>query len=61
MTIKRAIIESIRDSWAGEEVPHPYSNEYARGQFELAIQLLSYNGADTMEDAVLTLHSEVAE
>lgn len=72
MMLKEAILDAIRDSWSGESVPSPYpahriipadelpalNAEYARGQFELAVQLLGYDGEAEMSDAIEKLWKE---
>jgi hypothetical protein len=57
---REAVIEGITESWDNQQIPDPFVNEFARGQFELAVHLLGYPGsAYDMSDAISLLHAEV--
>lgn len=59
-TIKFAILSAISESWSGDPVPHPYENEFVRGQFELALHLLGFGGKET-EDAFEDLYADLLD
>ena len=60
-TIRHTILAAISESWTGEPIPHPFENEFARGQFEVAVHLLGYGGESEMEYAILDLYADAQD
>lgn len=57
--LRHSVIACISDAWSGEPIPYPWENEYSRGQFELAVNLLGFPSDQDTEQAILALYSEV--